>query len=80
MRSVLHALLVAATVVWLCVGVFAWILRDGLGPEAAESANIEAVKRFFWAWYGGPVMLALCGSQLLLSRQAAKTRVVNQPS
>ena len=76
----LHPILIAATAGWLCVGVFAWILRDGLGPESVGSSGGEAVTRFFWTWDWGPVMLALCGSQLLLSRQIAKARVPSQPS
>lgn len=41
----------------LFVGPLAWILRDGLGPEATDSAGWNAIRRMFWTFYWGPATL-----------------------
>ena len=38
---------------------FAWILRDGLGPDATESAGWEALLRTFRCLHFGPALLGL---------------------
>ena len=32
----------------LFLGPFAWILRDGLGPDSTRSAGMHAIQRMFW--------------------------------
>ncbi|MGB0597498.1 MAG: hypothetical protein ACPGLY_12495 [Rubripirellula sp.] len=39
------------------VGPFAWILRDGLGPNATESTVSDAIAQTFWTFYFGPAAL-----------------------
>jgi hypothetical protein len=59
-RSILLALVWASLLFWLvCIGPFAWILRDGLGPRAVESSGWPAVGRFLLSFYWGPVALGL---------------------
>ncbi len=44
---------------WCMLGVFAWAMRDGLGPDSVESHGWGAVSRLFWTFYWGPVLVAL---------------------
>ena len=39
------------------IGPFAWILRDGLGPDSITSDGWPAVTRTFWCFYWGPTTL-----------------------
>ena len=41
------------------VAPFAWILRDGLGPDAVASSGWVAVVRWFWTFWVGPVLSGL---------------------
>ena len=41
----------------LLMAPFAWILRDGLGPDSTTSAGWEAVARTFWCFGWGPLAL-----------------------
>ena len=41
----------------IAVVPFAWLLRDGLGPNAVESAGMEALARCFMTFYTGPVVI-----------------------
>ena len=43
---------------------FAWILRDGLGPESITSTGINAIIRTFFTFYSGYILIGL----ILLSR------------
>ena len=44
---------------------FAWILRDGLGPESSiTSTGINAITRTFFTFYSGYILIGL----ILLSR------------
>ena len=43
----------------LLVGPFAWLLRDGLGPDSTDSTKLEALSRMFWTFYWGPVTCSL---------------------
>lgn len=45
---------------------FAWILRDGLGPDSVTSSGVEALKRFATCLYIVPGTLALAGTSLAL--------------
>jgi hypothetical protein len=47
-------------VFWLtCIGPFAWLLRDGLGPRAVDSHGWAALGRFLMTFYWGPVAVLL---------------------
>ena len=43
---------------------FAWILRDGLGPESITTTGINAITRTFFTFYSGYILIGL----ILLSR------------
>ena len=38
-------------------GLFAYIMRDGLGPDSVESTSTEAFIRTFWTLYWGPLAI-----------------------
>lgn len=38
---------------------FAWLMRDGLGPNATTSSGIHAISRCFMTFYSGPILVAL---------------------
>ena len=45
---------------------FAWILRDGIGPDSVSTTDLEAVKKCLMAFYVGPaILLFTFFSQLL---------------
>lgn len=62
----------ALLVILFVGGPFVWLLRDGLGPDAANSTWLEAMSRMFWTFYWGPATIAaaliLVGSSLLRIR------------
>lgn len=41
------------------VAPFAWILRDGLGPDSVASSGWAALVRWFWTFWVGPVLIGL---------------------
>jgi hypothetical protein len=51
---------------------FAWILRDGLGPDAVESAGFHAVSRTFWTFYVGPLIVLSLITWLVLFSTAKR--------
>ena len=55
---------------WLLgVGFFAWLLRDGLGPDSVTSEGLHAVKRTFFTFHFGPVCMALLAIDLVWLRR-----------
>jgi len=52
-------LLQSAFICWSMLAPFAWILRDGLGPDSVETHGLEAVVRALTTFYWGPIFLAL---------------------
>ena len=81
MRDAIQPLLIAGLVVWGMCGPFAWILRDGLGPDSIESEGWNALTRSFWTFYWGPVLILLAAATAMWARyaltvgQAARSRV-----
>lgn len=57
--AALLILLEAALLCWIFLAPFAWILRDGMGPDSVESHGLEAVVRALTNFYWGPIFLAL---------------------
>lgn len=55
---------------------FAWILRDGLGPDSVTSKGSDALARAFTTFYAGPALLCLGGLHFLvrhiLNKQAGR--------
>jgi len=48
---------------------FAWLMRDGLGPDAASSSGMHAVSRCFTTFYSGPIVLGLVLLSMLCRRR-----------
>ena len=69
---------------WLILAMFAWILRDGLGPKSVESHGWQALERFFWCFYQGPLGLLLAAATLLwlrgIRRRSKTEQVVDESS
>lgn len=70
MKALFEVLLLA----WMALGLFAWILRDGLGPDSVESQGFEAIARMFWTFWWGPSGLLLAGLWLPATKRGAQSR------
>jgi hypothetical protein len=78
LAPVLFPVVTAALFFWLMVvGPFAWILRDGLGPNAMDSSGLRAIQRFFLTFWWGPVSLLL--GTLFAATLAWVVRVPSSP-
>ncbi len=76
--DVVATLLLTLTLGWiLVVGPLAWIMRDGLGPEATSSRGLDAIAAWTTTFGYGPVALAL-GTLSLLVDQAARAAARRQ--
>ncbi len=63
----------------ICVLPFAWILRDGLGPDSVRTSGLTAVKRTFMTFYTGPAILLLVSFDLMLrSRRDPEGSIVSR--
>jgi len=38
---------------------FAWIFRDGLGPDSITSSGFNAIFKCFMTFYSGPILMGL---------------------
>ena len=60
-RSGAGELIVMCMCVWVMglvfAGVFAWILRDGLGPDMVSSCGLEAIRKTYACYNWGPWFL-----------------------
>ena len=74
-----HGLILAGTTTCVFISFFAWILRDGLGPEAVESGGVEALSRWFWCFYSGPALLLCIVANVLWGKYLAKPLARNTP-
>ena len=54
----------------LCVFPFAWILRDGLGPDSVSTTGLTALSKAFMSFYIGPVIVVLVALDLAIRRFA----------
>ena len=52
----------------ICVLPFAWILRDGLGPNSVSTNGLFAASKAFMTFYIGPVILLLVSLDLTIRR------------
>lgn len=52
----------------ICVLPFAWILKDGLGPDMVPATGVTALWKFFMTFYVGPAILLFASFDLLLRR------------
>lgn len=62
-RIVLDVLLfafgMAAFFLIVFVGPLAWIMRDGLGPDATTSSGWRSCMEMFWCFHWGPATLTI---------------------
>ena len=58
---------VDALLVVVIIGLvpFAWILRDGLGPDSRTSSGLEAISRCLMTFYSGPILIGLVALSIL---------------
>ncbi|WP_020475537.1 hypothetical protein [Zavarzinella formosa] len=65
--------LLAALMAWAAAAPLVWIVRDGLGPDAVDSAGIQSVSKFAVMW-GLPALtlaVAVAGLTLVQRRLGA---------
>jgi hypothetical protein len=53
---------------WIILTPLVWILRDGLGPDAAESSGLLAIERAFMTFYWGPILILLIILNLIIRK------------
>ena len=68
--ATLRILVRAALLCWIFMAPFAWILRDGLGPDSVESHGWEALWRALSFLNWGPIFLALLTANWLCKTRA----------
>jgi len=59
MKKVIHSIVQAAMLLLIMTSPFAWLMRDGLGPDATTSYGFDAISKFFITFYWGPAFLGL---------------------
>ena len=52
----------------ICVLPFAWILKNGLGPDMVPATGLTALWRFFMTFYVGPAILLFGSFDLFLRK------------
>lgn len=58
----------------ICVLPFAWILRNGLGPDMVPATGVSALWRFLMTFYVGPAILLFGSFDILLRRVGGQDR------
>ena len=53
---------------------FAWILRDGLGPDSRTSSGLEAISQCLKTFYSGPILIGLVALSILCRLPGRKER------
>jgi hypothetical protein len=53
---------------------FAWILRDGLGPESETTTGLAAIARTLTTFYIGPVIFLLAALGIFIRRRSARSK------
>ena len=51
---------------------FAWLMRDGLGPDATTSTGIYAIVRCLMTFYTGPILIGLIALSMMCHRAVKK--------
>lgn len=54
---------------------FAWVLRDGLGPDSVTTTGLAAFSRTLAVYFVGPVILLLAALNLVLRSRIANSKV-----
>ena len=66
MREVIQVLVDAMLVLAIIALVpFAWLMRDGLGPDSVTSSGVQAIFRCFMTFYSGPILIVLVALALV---------------
>ena len=68
-RVLVDALLVFAVIVLV---PFAWIMRDGMGPDAVTTSGYKAISRSFTTFYSGPILIGLTALAIVCHRAGKK--------
>lgn len=80
-QSLLKALLFSVDLLLvfliLCVLPFAWILRDGLGTDSAQSTGMVMIGKTFMTFHVGPVIISLLFFDRLIRRYMSKDIVLH---
>ena len=71
LQPVVDGLLLFAVVIGL---PFAWIIRDGLGPDSISTSGIAAIDRTLSTFFIGPIILLLTSAALILRSQQPYSR------
>lgn len=53
---------------------FAWILKDGIGPDSVPTTGFAALGRVLMTFYVGPAILILVSTHLLLKKGTSPGR------
>jgi TRAP-type C4-dicarboxylate transport system permease small subunit len=60
MRKAIQVLVDALLVLSIIALVpFAWIMRDGMGPDSVTTSGGQAISRCFMTFYSGPILIGL---------------------
>jgi TRAP-type C4-dicarboxylate transport system permease small subunit len=72
-RTIVQAI-VCAFLVFAVIALipFAWILRDGLGPDSVTSSGMKAISRCFMTFYSGPILTGLAALAVVCQRTGIK--------
>jgi hypothetical protein len=77
MKSKLRDILLVAVDSFLLFAIvavlpFAWMLRDGLGPDSVSTSGLAALSRTFMTLYVGPAILLLASFDLLIRSRSRR--------
>ena len=65
----IRILVAVALFLWIvAVAPLVWILRDGMGSDAAETSGVDAGGRFLLTFWWGPILAALVVANSIASR------------
>jgi len=77
MRQVIESLVFSLLAFTVAVLVpFAWIMRDGMGPDSVTSTGLPAVERCFQTFYSGPVLIGLLALAVVVRWSGRRNRTV----
>lgn len=73
LRRLVSVAVTSLLVLIVLLAPFAWILRDGLGPDATESFGLRALQRAFMTFYWGPIAIMLVAAKVAVVSWAKAT-------
>lgn len=63
----------------VCVLPFAWIMRDGLGPDSVTTTGLAALGRTLTSFYIGPVLLLLILGDVWIRTRPVEKVATDEP-